>query len=316
MMKKRVACLLALLMVVNIALTGCSGDGSNITASVIYDINENNNGVVREEVEIKSKSVEGQIKEYLDLMKKPAASGDMIRPLNTKINFQDYKYSSSTGSLTLSFDRTYENMQGVEELLRRACIVLTLLQVEGVSDVTFEVEHEPLRLENEMNPVGAMNEDSFVLSLTGNDSMSQKASLNLFYPSTKGDGLFYEKRNVSYASNMSLERVVMRYLSEIPSTKEAMPALSANTSILNIYVADGVCYLNLASSFTDGISDEMLKLKVYAIVDSLCQLTRVKRVQISVEGKNLNLEKDTASSEDALYLPDESLILNKVDMNK
>jgi germination protein M len=115
---------------------------------------------------------------------------------------------------------------------------------------------------------------------------------------------------------MSLERVVMRYLSEIPSTKEAMPALSANTSILNIYVADGVCYLNLASSFTDGISDEMLKLKVYAIVDSLCQLTRVKRVQISVEGKNLNLEKDTASSEDALYLPDESLILNKVDMNK
>lgn len=316
MMKKRIACLLAFIFVVNLALTGCSRNSENLNAAVVYDLNENNNGVVREEVKLKSRYAEDQIKEYIDLMKKPASSGDMIRPLSTKIKFQDFKFDSNTGSLTLSFDRTYENMEGVEELLRRACIVLTLLQVAGVNDVSFEVEHEPLRLENEMNPVGAMDEDSFVLSLTGNDSMSQKASLNLFYPSTKGDGLFYEKRNVSYASNMSLERVVMRYLSDIPSTKEAMPALSSNTSVLNIYVADGVCYLNLASAFTDGVSDEMLKLKVYAIVDSLCQLTRVKRVQISVEGKNLNLEKDTASSEDALYLPDESIILNKVDMNK
>jgi germination protein M len=109
----------------------------------------------------------------------------------------------------------------------------------------------------------------------------------------------------------------MKYLAEQPKPKGAEAALPSSTSILNIYVADGVCYLNLGTSFVDNVSDDTIRLRVYAIVNSLCQLERVKRVQISVGGENLKVRGDN-QNEDGLYMPDESLILNKrdVELNK
>ncbi|MCR4782114.1 MAG: GerMN domain-containing protein [Lachnospiraceae bacterium] len=315
-MKKYISFILAIVMILSVTLTGCEKNSNSNDTYIVYCLNVNKNGILRDQCDLKTGDTDYMIKYLISEMKHKSKDPDMVRPMGNNVNYQDYNYNERSGSLFLSFDRTYDNLEGVEESLTRACIVLTLLQVPGVKDVSFEVEHEPLKLGTESTTVGAMNEDSFVLSLTGDDSVSQSAVLNLLYPSGDGNGLIFEKKNVSYASNMSLERVVMKYLADKPKSKTATPALSPNVPILNMYVADGVCYLNLGAAFSDGVSEELLKLRVYAIVDSLCQLTRVKRVQISVEGKNLNISTDAQSKEDALYLPDESLILNKDDMGK
>lgn len=314
-MKRIVSMLLVMVMSVSMLFTGCTSPKVKTTKYVIYDLNDKMNGVGRENIKMEDGTAIDQIEFLISEMKKKSKDGSLMRPISRKIHFQDYRFNDATGDLTLSFDRTYENLQGVEETLTRACIVLTLLQVEEVLSVNFEIEHEPLTVGSDMSIVGPMNADSFVLSLAGDESVSQTAKLNLFYPAKDGSGLIYEKREVSYASNMSLERVVMKYLAEQPKPKNAIAALSSNTSILNIYVADGVCYLNLGTSFVDNVSDDMLKLKVYAIVNSLCSLQRVKRVQISVGGKNLRLSGNS-ENKDALYLSDESLILNAGDMDE
>lgn len=59
----------------------------------------------------------------------------------------------------------------------------------------------------------------------------------------------------------------------------------------------------------ENLSDEALKIRVYSIVNSLCNLERVNRVQISVGGENLSLSMDK-EVKDFLYMKDESLVKN------
>ena len=311
------AVLTAMFFIIVILQTSCgntsqkTGNNSSQNEFGIYDINQNQTGIEKEAYKIKAASgVEAKIKELINAMKGTSTNGNMVRPIPENIVCQDFTYIKEDQEVFLSFSRTYSTLDPVRETLIRSAISMTLLQLKGVSKVTFEVEHEPIKtFKNDGSVIETMKEDSFVISLAGKDANRQKISLTLYYPDKKGKGLYGINKTVEYSSNTSLERVVMKYLTQTPSDKNAKQAYPSMVSILNIYVADGTCYVNMDSSFTDNISDEDLKLRVYSIVNSLASLERVKRVQLSCAGENLSL-KDYSNNVGPLYSMNESLVIS------
>ena len=63
-----------------------------------------------------------------------------------------------------------------------------------------------------------------------------------------------EKINdVHYSNNTSIEKLIMEQLMRGPTTSKAQATIPAETKLLGVSVKDGICYVNLDSTFlTEG----------------------------------------------------------------
>ena len=72
-----------------------------------------------------------------------------------------------------------------------------------------------------------------------------------------------------------------------------IPSINPNTKIISIAVKDNICYVNLSKEFLVTQSDVLPEVTVYSIVNSLIELQNINKVQISVEGNNAIVFRDT-----------------------
>ena len=63
------------------------------------------------------------------------------------------------------------------------------------------------------------------------------------------------------------------------------PVINPATKIVSVAVRDGICYVNLDDSFLNQIYNVTPEVTIYAITNSLIELTGVNKVQISVNGE-------------------------------
>lgn len=197
--------------------------------------------------------------------------------------------------LTMNFGESYYSMDSVDEVLCRAAIVRTMLQIDGIDTVEFTVANQPL-IDKSGHTVGVMTSDTFVDINGSEDDSYQQAELNLYFSNTAGNGLVLVKREVLYHSNISMERLVVEQLlkgiSKEENTGAAKDTLPTNATLLNLYTKDGVCYVNFDENFLNqstGISEEVV---IYSLVDSLTELPGITKVQISVNGISNRMYKD------------------------
>ena len=186
-------------------------------------------------------------------------------------------------SLELYFDRSYQDMDTVSELLFRAGIVKTFCQVEGIESVTFFVSEKPLT-NSAYAPLGAQTAADYVDIIENGLSSQKKATLTLYYANEKGDALVKKIQDVVYESSYSIEKDVINRLIQGPFGDGYYRTLPANLQVISIGVKDKICYVNFDSTFlTDALSIDG-NLIVYSIVNSLTELADVQRVQIMVDG--------------------------------
>ena len=177
--------------------------------------------------------------------------------------------------------KEYYDMKPTEEILTRAAIAKTLLQLSQY--VTFTVDGKPLVDASGAN-VGAMNLDSFVENPGEQINSSQKATLKLYFSNKAGTRLVPETREVHYSSNISLEKLVMEQLIEGPRKSGLLATIPSETKLITITVVDGVCYVNLDEMFLNQNQEISEPVVLYSIVDSLTELTGIDKVQISING--------------------------------
>lgn len=192
--------------------------------------------------------------------------------------------------LYLDFSKEYNSMEPIREILCRAAFVKTLTQAEGIEFVSITCEGQP-KLNSAGNPVGALSKSDFVEGVTDINSYEQ-AELTLYFASQDGTALIPETRTVVHSANTSLERLVVEQLVAGPSDDGASPVIPKETKILNVSVAENICYVNFDSSFLAGVPNTSEKLAVYAIVDSLTELQTVNKVQITVNGSQDIMYRD------------------------
>ena len=63
------------------------------------------------------------------------------------------------------------------------------------------------------------------------------------------------------------------------------PSINPSTKIVNVMTKDGICYVNLDENFLTVVNNVSTDLSIYAIVNSLVELSNINRVQILINGE-------------------------------
>lgn len=284
---------------------GCSGQ-KNHGGFQMYYLNMDVTKVVPVSYELKASDTDGEIREVLDALASDPDENDVRRVIPKDVSVLQYDYNGYL--LTVDFSSEYYNMTPTEEVLSRAAIVRSLLQITGISYVAFTVESEHLK-DADGNAVSAMNNESFVENPGEQINTSLTATLTLYFASADGTGLVKEHRRVHYSSNISMEKLVMEQLLEGPKSSGMQAAVPVETKLITISVVDGICYVNLDEAFKNQNAEIAEGVVLYSIVDSLTELPNVNKVQISINGDTKGKCRYTYELSN-MYTKDSSLVLS------
>ena len=198
----------------------------------------------------------------------------------TKLN----GYTTSVNQIILDFDNGYGKLGKAEEVLFRASLVHTLTQIPAVHYVSITIDGSPLKLVDGEEPK-AMSDRSFIENAGKEINAYAQTTLHLYFADSSGKKLVRYEESTVYSTNISKERLVIDKLIEGPEGSDVLPTISPDTKVNSVDVRDGICYVDLSSSIVDqpyNISEEAV---FYSIVDSLCEVRGVERVQLSIDGE-------------------------------
>lgn len=249
----------------------------------LYYTNVEETGLEREVYDAGETTAEGLIKELLSASEKVPGESSHINLLTDEIKIDEYKYENT--NVTLNMSESYSAMSRTKEVLIRAGLVRTLVQIEGVDSVTIMIAGEPLR-DSKGVEIGPLYENSFIENSGKEINSYVNTTLKLYFADAEGQALLTEEREIYYSSNVPLERVVVEQVVKGPKSQSLGATVSPDTKVLGATVVDRVCYVNLSKEFADHTLNVTQELPIYSIVNSLVMNCDVKKVQISVEGES------------------------------
>ncbi|MBR2950272.1 MAG: GerMN domain-containing protein [Lachnospiraceae bacterium] len=201
--------------------------------------------------------------------------------------------------LTLNVSADYLKTEPTAEILIRAALVRTLTMVPDVSAVAINVEGE-MFTDHLGVAVGPMTAEMFIDNAGNEINAYEKVRLHLYFANETGDELVeLMTQPVVYNSNISLEKLVVEQLIQGPDAEMegAYPMINPETKLLGVMVKDGVCYVNLDETFLPQYYNVTADVTIYAIVNSLVELSHINKVQFVIDGRtdvvfreNFNLE--------------------------
>lgn len=282
-MKRIVSFLMVMVLSASLLLTGCTDKEVAKYDYTLYELNTDGTSLVEVGYNTKTTEQDDLIVELINQLYIGSEDADYMNSIPSNVVLRDYRIKSQL--LTVSWSREYAELSGAQEVLVRAAIVKTLLQVKGIYSINFEIEGDPLKDVNG-SVIGVMDSDTFISSFGQNSETLQSANLILYYAAEDGQTLISEERDVMYNSNTPIGRVVLEYLGMDPETEGAIPTLADNTTVISLAVSDGVCYVTLDSSFLS--QDESLpqNIVIYSIVNSLTEIDGISKVKLTVEGSS------------------------------
>lgn len=208
---------------------------------------------------------------------------DLKAPLQMGFEVLDYRMEGNLAIINV--DDNYYKMPPTDEVLVRAALVRTISQIPEVECVSILVNGEPL-LDRSGMPVGNMRSDTFVDNEGIEINNYEKTEIKLYFASEDGMHLKEVTREIEYNSNISLEKVVMEQLIAGVEEEGVYPVLNPDTKINSITVADGICYVDFNNVFMQKSYSVSSEIIIYSVVNTLTEISKVNKVQISVEGEN------------------------------
>lgn len=219
------------------------------------------------------------------------------------------KTNVSNGIAYVYFNDAYKTMDNVYEVLFRASVVKTLSQLEEVNYVYFYIDNTALAYDNGQI-VGLMSESDFIADSESDLTNLAWDKLTLYFADEGGQGLVERQMDVAYIKTVSMERLVVEQLIQGPDDANCVSTLNSQVKILGVTVKNGECYVNLDSSFIELKIGVPFELTLYSVVNSLCELETVDKVQFQINGDS----HITANgfSFDAFYTRNRDLIIKEV----
>ena len=267
-------------------MAGCSAQQQTLpeenTVSVYY-INNDETRTESYSYTLNSTDARGAVEELLEKLSEKSPNAQYKAPLAMGFVITDYTFDD--GKIVLNMSADYKKLVFTTEVLVRAAIVRTLCGSGYVNEVYFTVEGEPLK-DHSGFEVGMMDSGTFI-SNDGNEiNTYEEATVMLFFASNDGSTLISVYRNKFYSTSMPLEKFVVDELIAGPSGSADVlyPSVNPQTTVLSVNSKDGVCYVNLSGDFLIPYGNVPTNISVYAIVDSLCDLPNIDKVQILVDG--------------------------------
>lgn len=280
-MKKNICMILCLVW--SFMMIGCS-DNEKGTAMNIYYLNPEGYALVQEEYFRKAEDKESAVEEVLEILKYPKDIKDFQSTITGSVKIKKYRLKDQI--LELTFNEEYMELTKSSEVLLRAAVVQTLVQIPEVKYVSFYIEDEPLKSQSG-NAVGMMCAEDFVQNTGSSLKLYQETDLKLYFADKEGTKLTLEKRTqIHYNINTSIEKLVVEQLMKGSSSDKRSTTIPNTVKLLGVSVKDGICYVNFDSSFlTDGYNQKP-EVAIYSIVNSVITNGNVTKVQILVDGSS------------------------------
>ncbi len=295
-MRYRLSSIAWLLLVVGLTACRAGGNGQAEWAAVyrIYYLNNSMTALSPQEYGTNTVIGDQVIEELMTQFLTAPNDVENQVALSSAVGYLGYKQEDRV--LTLYFDAGYSNhtvMDPTREILCRAALTKTMTQIDGIDYISIYVGDQPL-LGEDGNPVGLMTDTDFIESISDVNTF-ERSQLKLFFADETGSRLLAEDREVVHSINTSLERLVVEEILKGPQLEGRYAVVPPDVKLLNLSVNENVCYINFDASFLNSLAEVKEYIPIYAIVNSLCQLPTVSRVQFTVNGSSDVMFRDVIS---------------------
>ncbi len=305
--KKVLSLILVIVLALSLmpVLSACNKETNNKNQVLIYYTNNTAEDLHYKAAKINTDEVEpiDLIQELLDRMfnaKLEDESYYSVKPEEIEINSINLK----DGVIAIDFNSEYLKLSNVREIILRAGVVLTLIQVPNVIGVTFTVDNIPITDRNN-EPIGTMTKEKFVNVLLNEEGMlKQTSELNVYFANESKDKLIAVPYTFSIDNtSLSMEEYLITKLIEGPGEDELQkkenpdelivnPTLDKDVKLISVVTTDKICYINFGSNFLEQKQDVSDEIMLYSIVNTVCQLPYVSFVQFLIDGeKGVELHK-------------------------
>lgn len=272
-----------------LSLCACKGAPDESDTLLIYDINRDKTKLIANEYKLNmdysgdSDDTADVIGQCLNRMITGPDEPDQVGAIGIDAGAVTYYLEQNV--VTVNFGAVYYDATTTVRVLRRAAIVRTLCQIDGIEGVSITVDHAAV-MDSDGQPIGVMTEESFLENDEAKINAYEKSELHLFFANAEGDLLKEYVESTVHSSNIALERLVVDSIIAGPKEgSQSYPTVNPDCKVLNVTSKDGICYVNLSSDFltkTTNVRDDVV---IYSIVDSLTQLPNINKVQFMVDGE-------------------------------
>lgn len=281
-MKKTFAVLLSVL----ILLAGCANKpDETINGTVdLYFLSADGNSMVVETVPVPD-GTDDKLSFALEKLLEGPKDSQYKKALPDGVSYNSITLKNGIATIDLSPE--FNNGSNVEQLWSRYTIINTACSVEGVEKALLLVDGNTINSLSTGQPLVAMGKEDIV---TDNSQVSKdKVMLTLYFSDDNAMYLIPEVRYVSLKEGEKMSTLIVDELLKGPVNGSLLPTLDPEVKVLSTETKDGVCFVNFSSEFVSkaagGSAGEMLA--VYSIVNSLCELKEINKVQILSEGKKI-----------------------------
>ena len=264
-------------------LAGCGKEEhpEGSTCYTLYFISNDSTKLITKEYWTTTTDESKLFEEFRTELAKVPEKLEYTPPFGTNVVLR--KWKSQNGRLLLDFEPSYAKLAVDTEVLTRAAIVKTFSQIKGINYVSFQVDGKDLE-DNMGKLVGAMYSDSFIYNEGAQINSYEEITLNLYFANEEGDALVKTEKTIMYNTNVAMERIILEQLIAGSKGTKGYATINPDTKVLSVVVKDGVCYVNLNHTLlTQGYSVTP-EVVVYSITNSLCEVSGINKVQISVDG--------------------------------
>lgn len=282
-------------LIILFLLAGCivfwiaGGDSEkNVREVDLYFHDSSGYAIIPQSVEIKDEEPEELYKEIAEaLIKGP--SDKKYMPIMDKSVSLNYVYSDD-GNLTVDFSEEYKE----EDLMTTYAVIKTFSGLAEIKQVRVTVEGEGIK-NSEGEELGFLRGDAINI-VSNNDSAT---GIRLYFANSEKDALVMEYRTVNITDTQPVEQYIVTELIKGPKTKDNARLLASDTEVLSVETTDGTCYVNFKQDFIDknAASEDMARLIIYSVVNSLTERDNVKNVQFLIDGKKTEKFGDMNISE-------------------
>ncbi|MCM1496780.1 MAG: GerMN domain-containing protein [Bacteroides sp.] len=177
------------------------------------------------------------------------------------------------------------------EVLAKAAITKTLCQLDYVENVQFEI-YDSSTISDEQSVIETYDSISFV-DAEQEGGFLQTGVITLYFANESGDMLLEYDKAVEISNNVSLEQLVIESLITGPLREGYYPTIPEGTTLKKVSIKDGVCYVDLSVEFNNTLNTCMDTTTIYSVVNSLCELPTINRVQFLINGEKQELYRTT-----------------------
>ncbi|MDR1538403.1 MAG: GerMN domain-containing protein [Clostridiales bacterium] len=190
-------------------------------------------------------------------------------------------------SFQVEFSEEYNAMPHLEEAFFRTSFVWTMTDLKFIKSVNIYVGGKKL-VSSRGEPLEFLNRQSVDINPEVSAIISKEVIL--YFATESGDQLVFERRNIEINPDLHVEPFIVEQIIKGPNVPGHYPTISSDVKVREVKTEEGICYVNLSADFlvkspNSSASEEVM---IYSIVNSLLEVSGVKKVKFLVESENIS----------------------------